>query len=185
MAQSIRDRADTIATFRWVSVHLMEMLARWVPSTPELEAKVLFGRHIWDFAQHADALGRHTAELRAPLHLSLQPVNAYVVALEELAHSDGTAERAHGLYQAIIPDLEARYRRYLAETNPLLDEPSVRIVDRILVDLSRLRAEAAEALRLRSDIGLADPQWPARLRTRAQAVESFVAFRSAPIPEVV
>jgi hypothetical protein len=42
-----RDRADTIATFRWVSVHLMEMLARWVPSTPELEVKILFGRHIW------------------------------------------------------------------------------------------------------------------------------------------
>ena len=185
MTLSIRDRSDTIATFRWVSIHLMEMLARWVPSTPELEVKILFGRHIWEFAQHADGLGRRTAELRAPLHFSLPPVNAYAAVLDELAPVNGTAERVHGLYQAIIPDLETRYRRYLADTNPLLDEPSVRIIDRILADLARLRADAAEALGQRSDIRLADPTWPERLRTRAREVESIVAFRSVSMAEPV
>jgi hypothetical protein len=184
MTQSIRDRADTIATFRWVSVHLMEMLARWVPSTPELEVKILFGRHIWEFAQHADGLGRRTAELRAPLHFSLAPVNTYAAILEQLAGVAGTAERVHGLYQAIIPDLEARYGRYLAETNRLLDDPSVRIIDRILADLARLRADAAEALGQRSDLRMADPQWPEQLRTRASAVASFAALRSSSMAEV-
>jgi hypothetical protein len=185
MTQSIRDRADTIATFRWVSVHLMEMLARWVPTTPELEVKILFGRHIWEFAQHADALGRRTAELRAPLHFSLAPVNAYSAVLEELAPVKGTAERLHGLYQAVIPDLEARYHRYLDETNPLLDEPSVRIIDRILADLARLRADAAETAGARPDLRMADPKWPERLRTRALEVASFVALRSGSMAEVV
>ena len=185
MPQSIRDRADTIATFRWASVHLMEMLARWVPTTPELEVKILFGRHIWEFAQHADGLGRRTAELRAPLHFSLPPVPSYTAALAELADASGTAERVHGLYQAIIPDLEARYHRYVAETNPLLDEPSVRIIDRILADLTRLRADASEASGQRPDLRLTDAQWPERLRTRTQAVEPFVEFRSASMAEVV
>jgi hypothetical protein len=185
MTHSIRDRADTIATFRWVSVHLMEMLARWVPSTPELEVKILFGRHIWEFAQHADSLGRRTAELRAPLHFSLAPVSGYAAVLQELAQSKGTAERVHGLYQVIIPDLESRYRRYLAETNPLLDEPSVRIIDRILADLTRLRADAAEALAQRSELRLVDPKWPERLRTSALEVAPFVAFRPGPVAEVV
>jgi len=185
MTQSIRDRADTIATFRWVSVHLMEMLARWVPSTPELEVKILFGRHIWEFAQHGDALGRRTAELRAPLHFSLAPAKTYAAVLEELAQVKGTAERVHGLYQAIMPDLEARYHRYLTDTNPLLDEPSVRIIDRILADLTRLRADAAETLGQRSDLLMADPKWLERLRTRALEVASFVALRSGSVAEVV
>ena len=185
MTRSIRDRADTIATFRWVSVHLMEMLARWVPSTPELEVKILFGRHIWEFAQHADGLGRRTAELRAPLHFSLAQVNDYAAVLEELVSVKGTAERVHGLYQAIIPDLEARYHRYLAETNRLLDEPSVRIIDRILADLARLRADAAETTGQCSDLRMADPKWPERLRTRALEIASFVAVRSGSMAEVV
>lgn len=185
MTQSIRDRAATIATFRWVSVHLMEMLARWVPSTPELEVKILFGRHIWEFAQHADALGRRTAELRAPLHFSLVPVTTYAAVLEDLASAQGTAERVHGLYQAIIPDLEARYHHYLTETNPLLDEPSVRVIERILADLARLRADAIETAGQRSDVRMADPKWPERLRTRALEIASFVASRAGSMAEVV
>jgi hypothetical protein len=74
-------------------------------------------------------------------------VNAYAAVLEELATVKGTAERLHGLYQAIIPDLEARYHRYLGETNRLLDEPSVRIIDRILADLARLAGRTRQRLR--------------------------------------
>ncbi|KPK05001.1 MAG: hypothetical protein AMS20_07585, partial [Gemmatimonas sp. SG8_28] len=61
MTMSVRERADWIATFRFISVNLMETLARWVPNTPEMEVKLLFGRHLWEFAQHADAFGKRTA----------------------------------------------------------------------------------------------------------------------------
>ena len=47
------------ATARMVA--LMEIAAAWTPTTPEMEVKVLLGRHIWDFAQHADALGKRPA----------------------------------------------------------------------------------------------------------------------------
>ena len=54
---SVTDIGRAIATFRFVSVQLMETVAAWTPTTPEMEVKVLLGRHIWDFAQQADALG--------------------------------------------------------------------------------------------------------------------------------
>ena len=66
MALTVKQRGQHIATFRFVQVRLMEILSAWVPSTPEMEAKLLFGPHIWDTAQAADALGKRAHELRLP-----------------------------------------------------------------------------------------------------------------------
>ncbi len=178
MSLTIRERADTIGTFRSVSVRLMETLARWIPTTPELDVKVLFGRHVWEMAQHADWLGRRTAELRAPLHFDRAPADAYGQVLERLAEAADTAARVAGFYDAVLPDVEARYRRYRHETDLLLDEPSVRVIDRILSDLERLRRER-EALRaLEPQFALGDPEWPHRLAVAA-ANGDFVAYRPA------
>lgn len=75
MGLILREKAEHLGTFRWLEVFLMETLARWVPTTPEMEVKILMGRHIWDAAQHADALGKRTFELRAPLHYTLTPLS--------------------------------------------------------------------------------------------------------------
>jgi len=178
MSLSIREKADTVGTFRFLSVWLMETLARWIATTPELEVKVAFGRHVWEFAQHADALGKRTAELRAPLHYTLAPPPAYRAGLDALAARTATAERIAGIYDGVLPALEDRYRAYLAATDPLLDEPTVRVIERILADFPRLRADR-EALRAaRPDVAAADAAWLADVRRQA-AAEPFVAFRAA------
>src|SRR5580704_11241904 len=103
MTSKIRARAENLATFRSVSVQLMEILSRWVPTTPEMEAKVLFGRHIWDFAQHADMLGKRTFELRAPLHFTLAPVDSYAALLAEVSSAKTAAGRMSSLYDGLLP----------------------------------------------------------------------------------
>jgi hypothetical protein len=142
----VRDRGRHVATFRFLFVRLMETVAAWTPTTPEMEAKVLFGRHIWDFAQAADALGKRTFELRLPAQHSLAPAEGVAAALRELAALTGTAERLHGLYGLALPNVERRARAYVDAVDRLLDGPSVVILERILADLARQRAEA-EALR--------------------------------------
>lgn len=183
MSLSIRAKADTIGTFRFISVHLMEMLARWVPTTAELEVKVLFGRHLWEFAQHADQLGKRTSDLRVAPHYSPRPTEEYMRALEMLSSTPGTAERVEGFYQGFLPTLEARYRDYLAGSDRLLDEPSVRIIERILIDLERLRSEREELGRQRPDLKLKDPSWPSRVATLAAGPAEFVVFRPATAAE--
>ena len=179
MALSIRAKADTIGTFRFISVYLMEMLARWVPTTAELEVKVLFGRHLWELAQHADQLGKRTSDLRVAPHYSPRPTEEYMRVLETLSAASGTAQRIEGFYDGFLPTLEARYRDYLAGTDRLLDEPSVRIVERILTDLARLRSEREELRRERPDLTLGDREWLDRLAALAAPVTGFVAFRPA------
>jgi len=176
MALTIRQKGDTLGTFRFMTVYLMETLARWVPSTPELEVKVLFGRHIWDFAQHADALGRRTAELRAPLHYSPAPTAHHLAILESLRAATATPDRVFGFYDGYLPALAERYRLYLKDTDAQLDEPSVRVLERILHDFERLQAERRA---LTAEIGLkpTDAAAAERIRARALGPEPLVVHR--------
>jgi hypothetical protein len=152
MSLTVNDRVRAIATFRFIEVRLMEITAAWTPTTAEMEVKVLFGRHIFDFAQHADWLGKRTFELRKPEQYSLKPVDSYVAVIEALAAEEETGKRLAALYDVFIPALESRYRAYVEATDRLLDEPSVVIVERILIDLERMRRDA-QRLRERISIG--------------------------------
>jgi hypothetical protein len=178
MARTVREKADLVATFRFASVHLMETLARWVPSTPEMEVKTLFGRHIWDFAQHADILGKRTFELRGPLHYDRKPVGAYATLLEDLRPVSDTGGRVTALYDATLPDLERRYREQLDQADPLLDQPTIRLIERILMDLPRMRRERTEVAAQRDIPEPADPGRVDRLRAAAAACPDFTDYRA-------
>jgi hypothetical protein len=179
MSLSVEQRAEYVATFRFIQVFLMETLARWVPQTPELEVKVVFGRHIWDLAQQADALGRRAYELRAPLQSSLRPLESYVELLEEFARTGSTPQKIHGFYDVILPGLSARHQSYLERTDRLLDEPTVRVVEKILSEFKRMVGES-EALRNElPQLRLADEDWPARLAKHEASEPNIVVRRSS------
>ncbi|MEA2569318.1 MAG: hypothetical protein QOI24_1319 [Acidobacteriota bacterium] len=151
MSLTVNDRVRMIATFRYIEVRLMEISAAWTPTTPEMEVKVLFGRHIFDFAQHADWLGKRTFELRKPEHYTVKPIGSYGAVIEQMGSEEETANRLSALYDVFLPALENRYRAYVAATDRLLDEPSVVIIERILTDLARMQADAR---RLREHLSL-------------------------------
>lgn len=174
MTLTIRDKADALGTYRFVSVQLMETLARWVPTTPELEVKTLFGRHIWDLAQHADALGKRTFELRAALHYTRRPAAAYGREVDRLTTVTGTADRVANMYDVLLPDLAARYGAYVRAADPLLDEPSIRLIDRILADFPRFASDRAVVLEERAELAL-----PARSPNGLGAIAQIVEPRSA------
>src|SRR5882672_4204118 len=134
---NVKQRGDYVSTFRWIDVRLMEMLAAWVPTTPEMEVKLLFGAHIWDLAQHADSFGKRTHELRLPLQHSLEPSGDCVQFLDDLASTAETGKRIAGFYDCVLPDLDKRFRAYLGRVDPLLDGPTVRILERVMIDTAR------------------------------------------------
>ena len=179
MSLSVQNRAENVATFRFIHVFLMETLAHWVPKTPEMEVKVLFGRHIWDLAQQADALGQRTYELRAPLQFSLRPIEGYVEFLGDFASAGTTPQKIHGFYEVILPNLAVRYQIYLDSTDRLLDEPSVRIIERILGEFSRMRSESRVLRNELPQLRLDDKDWSEQLARREAAESDIVAHRPA------
>jgi hypothetical protein len=175
MTSIIRSRADRLATFRSIAVQLMEVLARWVPTTPEMEPKVLFGRHIWDFAQHADMLGKRTFELRAPLHFTLAPAPDYQSLLDELSSAAATADRIVLLYQGLLPGLVKRYDHYLQTADAILDEPSVRIIERISVDILRMLEQSRELIGALPQLGCTNSDRAREFGRREAVVAALVA----------
>lgn len=171
MVLTVKQRADTLATFRYVEVRLMEITSGWTPTTPEMEVKVMFGRHIWEFAQHADALGKRTFELRQPEHYTLRPVDPYFACIEDAGRIKPTAERLAVLWDVIIPGLVARFQTYLAETDALLDAPSLVIVERMIATHQRQSADADEVRRVMSIAAVGMPEF----RDREISVARIVA----------
>ena len=179
MSLSVQQRAENVATFRFIHVFLMETLARWVPNTPEMEVKVIFGRHIWDLAQQADAFGKRTYELRAPLQFSLRPTESYAGFLEDFAKTTSTREKVHGFYDVMLPGLTGRYQAYLNQTDRLLDEPTVRVVERVLNEFTRMQGESQRLLDEIPQLRPVDQTWLVRLRQRENSEADIVAHRPA------
>jgi hypothetical protein len=178
---TVKERGQFVATLRYVHVFLMETLAAWVPTSPEMEAKLLFGEHIWDVAQHADALGKRTFELRLALQRSMRPSDGYVDLLSEIAALGPTPNRLAAIYDVILPAIVGRERAYLERTDKLVDAPTVRIFERHFADVTRMLGTVEELRRELPALQLADRQWTANLQAR----EAKLELVGDPAPEAV
>jgi hypothetical protein len=168
---TVKERGQFVATLRYVYVSLMETLAAWVPTTPEMEVKLLFGEHVWDVAQYADSLGKRTFELRMPLQRSMRPADGYVDFLATVAAIEPTPQRLAAMYDVVLPALAARQQRYLEKTDKLVDAPTVRLVDRFLADTTRM-IDSAHALRHDLPaLQFPDRQWAAALQTKEASLD--------------
>jgi hypothetical protein len=172
---TVKERGHFVGTLRYVHVSIMETLAAWVPTTPEMEVKLLFGEHIWDVAQHADSLGKRTFELRMPLQRSVRPADAYVDMLAAVAAVGPTPQRLAAMYDVLLPAIAGRQRRYVEQTDKLIDAPTVRILERYLADSTRM-IDTANALRHELPaLQLADRQWAAALQMREASLDLLAA----------
>ena len=136
--------ARLLRNYRYVVERMMRALGGWIALTPEISAKLVMGRHVWDLAQHCDAFGRRLPELRARTQVS-EPANPDVVRfmdhLEAPERRDQTVERLVGVYTVLKPHLLATYRDHLARANPVYEPPTRRILARCIDDEERHIAE--------------------------------------------
>jgi len=166
MILSVKERGQFVATMRYVNVWLMETLAGWVPTTPEMEVKLQFGEHLWDAAQHADALGKRTHELRLPLQRSLPPVEEYIEFLGTVGGLEQTQQRLAAIYDVVLPGISTHYRQFLKKTDSLADAPTVRIIERHLGDIDRMLQSNREMCAELPELVLQDQSWTDALRKR-------------------
>jgi len=137
----VKQRANSVGTLRFISIFLMETLARWIPTTPEMEVKMLLSRHVWRMAQQADRLGHRARELRAPLHYSRPARQDFMTALRQLAAVSDSIDRIDAFHDVALPSLAAVYKKYLAETDRLTDEPTVVICEQALTEIDTMCRE--------------------------------------------
>lgn len=184
---SVDDSARRIRNYRYAEERLTRVLGGWIALTPELPAKLLFGRHVWDCAQHADAWGRRLPELRAPAQQS-EPANDAMVAFMRLLETpEGprqTLERIAGVYGVLKPHLVTLYARHLASANPVYEPPTRRILARCLEEERRHAAAGAIVLgRLGAEASARErvTDWQRRLSDALEKAGGVTGDATAPL----
>ncbi|PYM50168.1 MAG: hypothetical protein DME16_07185 [Candidatus Rokuibacteriota bacterium] len=137
---SADESARLCRNYRYAAERVMRIMAGWIALTPELSAKLLLGRHVWDNAQHADAWGKRLPELRAHAQESEPPNQAFAALMNALEAPEApgqTVERLTGVYRMLKPHLLSVYEQHLVRANPVYEPPTCRILSRCIEDERR------------------------------------------------
>jgi hypothetical protein len=132
---AVAEATAILHRFAYVKQRLAISAAAFLPSTPEWEAKSALALHGWIDADHAAAIYARIAEMREPAPGAGDvPDEQLCAALDEVLAAPGTAARVGALYGAVRPALRAAIDSYLVRTNPLCDQPTVRMLRSIVAE---------------------------------------------------
>jgi len=132
---SVDDNVRRLLRYQWVERRLMGALIARLTAEPVWEVKCAMALHQWQDAEHVDLLRRRIGEMRHPVpSLDTPPDQPLEALLQEMLRSADTVELLAGCWGVVRAALAAAYRRHLAETNPLVDQPTCRILRQALQD---------------------------------------------------
>lgn len=112
---------------------LMRSLAGWLPRLPDFASKCRLSRHLYLDAKGSHAAAQRVWELQFgrgpfPEPKELEP---FLAVMDRAADVE---EMLAGLYLTVKAELAAAYRRYMAETDPVFDAPTLDVLGPMLVD---------------------------------------------------
>jgi len=145
----VNENVRRLLRLHWTERRLMSIMVAHLTAEPVWEVKCALALHQWQCAEHVDALRGRIAEMRSPVPpLDVAPDDAAPLDawLEELLRSDGTDELLAGIYGVALPALAAAYREHFGGSNPLVDQPTRRVVRGALADTEDAMAWGAAAL---------------------------------------
>lgn len=180
----VEENVRLLKRYNWVETRLTDLVLAHLTSTPEWEVKDALCLHVWLDAEHAKWLQERVAELRHPPHNFHQAPDAALEALlQEALHSADTVELLTALYRVLKPALLEAYRRHLAETHPLVDQPTRRFLRFIIQEEEEMLqwGEAALQALLTDAAGRERAEaWEAHLRAYLHAAGGVAGGVAAP-----
>jgi hypothetical protein len=120
-------------------MRLFEVLGGWVATVPELDVKMVLGRHTYHHAWHSELWHKRLPELREmnPDRLTLPANDAFVIFMDAVREPEGpelTIEKLVGVYRVLIPHKIAAYTYHLNNTSTITDAPTIRSLKFALQD---------------------------------------------------
>jgi hypothetical protein len=164
MGYTVDDSAGRFANYFHVLRELVHLTAGHLALEPRFEVKALLADHLHDDARATTKVQRRLHELGgAP-----GAPGSELAALLDRAADAGTHDYLELAYGQLKPSLIAALRVHLAELDPLLDEPSLRVLTQLLHRQERHTAELpAAGVPAFEDLGAlpTDPDGARTLRT--------------------
>jgi hypothetical protein len=135
----VEESARRVGNYRWTEMRLFEALGGWVATVPELDVKMVLGRHCYHHAWHAELWTKRLPELRQMnAERMTVPANDEMVvfmnAVTEPEAPELTIEKLVGVYRVLIPRTIAAYTYHLNGTSAITDSPTQRSLRHALQD---------------------------------------------------
>ena len=133
--------------FHYAFKRLHEILTARITSEPIYELKTLFAHHAYLCAEHVTAIRQRVSEMREPpLGLDAVPHPALQAYFDEIQNAPTTKLLLAGIYSHAIGTLHVACEKYQADTNPLTDAPSNRLLNFALLELDEMQQVGMKAI---------------------------------------
>jgi hypothetical protein len=135
----VEESARRVGNYKWTEMRLFEVLGGWVATVPELDVKLVLGRHTYHHAWHAELWHKRLPELREmnQERLNHPPNDEYVAFMDAVREPEGpdeTIEKLVGVYRVLLPRLIGAYTYHLNGTSTITDAPTIRSLKFALQD---------------------------------------------------
>jgi hypothetical protein len=133
---SVDECVRRLKRYHYAFKRLHQVFTARITAEPIYELKMAFSLHAHYCAEHASALRQRVGEMREPpLGLEQVPHEALEIFFDEILGAPKTDELLMGLYEKALPALQAALERHMADTNPLVDAPSIRLCRFALLEI--------------------------------------------------
>jgi hypothetical protein len=141
--------------YHYAFKRLHQIFTARITSEPIYELKMACSLHAHYCAEHATAVRARVGEMREPpLGLEVVPDSNLEILFDEILGSPTSETLVIGCYEKVLPALKGALEKHLAETNPLVDHPSVRVCRFALVELEEMLRFGRQAV-----ANLIDQNW--------------------------
>jgi hypothetical protein len=134
---SVEECVRRLKRYHYAFKRLHQVFTARITAEPIYELKMGFSLHAHLCAEHVSALRKRVGEMREPpLGLEVVPDPNLATFFDEILAAPTTEELISGLYEKALPALKAALEKHQQETNPLADQPSVRLCRFALLEIS-------------------------------------------------
>jgi hypothetical protein len=144
MGYDVDENATRFSNYFHVLRELVHLSCGHLALEPRFEVKALLGDHLHDDARAVSKIHRRLYELRTPSDYPGAP-SPELAALLDRANDADTHDYLEIAYGELKPTLIAALRIHLEHLDPLLDEPSLRLITQLLHRQERHTAELPAA----------------------------------------
>lgn len=185
LGYTVEENVNRMVRYAWIEKRAMDAGLYWLNPTPEWEVKEALSLHLHLDADHAQMFRERVSEMRnPPPRMDVAPDAALDAFLDEVQAAQTTLEKLVGLYGVLKTALLAAYREHFASTNPLVDHPTRRLLQILIMEEEQAVAWGEAAIAALTETPEAQTQaadWKAHLTAYLQAAGGMMGDQAAEV----
>lgn len=151
----VEKNAKVLQRYRFIHEGLLRIAAGHLPAREDWDLKCALGKHLYEDAESANQWRQRITELRtSPAVLNHEPDAALSLLMDELIQARNDLELVVGIYGVVRPALLASYKKHMANTQQIVDQPTIRILRTMILDLEDQIAWGEQMIRHIEDSGI-------------------------------